>query len=138
MHHRLDSTEQISLTAAFTDGGQLTEQWSDAYNVGLEAIDLEATGIFQKRFDVGKRLTVYWLPNETWQWTAGHIGQEDANRISLSYLLDTNTLRKPFLERIWGGLFADRRDRDLRDMVNDIYGLNIEYSTRRISGATTE
>ena len=63
------------------------------------------------------------------------IGEESATRVALSHLIDASTLRRPFLEQIWGRLFSDRRDRILRDMVNDIYGLEIETFNQSDFGA---
>ena len=106
MYHRLDNSEQISLACVFTDGAQLFERWPDPHTVDLEPIGPEMSSMGTRNFGVGKGLSVYELPNRPWQWAIGYVDKENVRRIAPSFLMDTSTLRGPFLERIWGNTIS--------------------------------
>ena len=55
-----------------------------------------------------------------------YVGSDNVELIGQGHLVDATTIRVPTLEQLWEKMVVDRRDRRLRGMANEIYGLNIE------------
>ena len=62
-----------------------------------------------------------------WKELADEVGDKNARFIATTHLIDSSSIRILALERFWDRMVIGRRqDLGLRDMINDIYKLNID------------
>ena len=127
LHHMLKTHEPIRFCGDFGGPAHLTEQWDAPgmrVNIRVDGPD----GTYQNNnVSVGPGISVETYRGDgRWQNVAKHLGETHADLMARSHLVDPATLRSPFPETVWERIVVDRRDRRLRDMVNEIYGLDVE------------
>ena len=125
----------VRLNGRFGASAAISQEWKPLSFGGVFRVT-SAGDEWHTRFGIADHQSVEdFRRRDEWVKASQMIGEESATRVALSHLIDASTLRRPFLEQIWGRLFSDRRDRILRDMVNDIYGLEIETFNQSDFGA---
>ena len=127
IHHMLNTGSLITLFARFFDNAETVQEW-DMSRLQVEYTGVGAHGVTASRpqHQPGRHKLDHLKNDPEWLSLVESIGEEDAGLIGFTHLVDPATLRFPFLERIWGRLFLDRRDRRLCDMINDVYSMNVE------------
>ena len=126
LYYMFNAQDPIMIDIVFSDGVETSCE-------GLptrDRVTVTTGGVDRKPIYRG----VFWngavedAPREStaFQNVATEVGHGNARLLGFSHLLDTTTLQVPFLEELWEKLIIDRRDAKLRDMLNDIYKVNIE------------
>ena len=124
MYHMMNTQSRISIRARFADDSMVSQEWDAVHQRTNLTYETSDGGGEHRDFDAGGSVENF--RRSPWSNMAKQIGDDNAKYLALGHVLDPSTLRNPFLEKIWGRLFGDRRDRTVRDMVNEIYGLDIE------------
>ena len=126
LHYMLNAQERIHLKVTFPDGVKVTQEWEPT-NSHLILTCETHNDTWVRGMSVGNRLSVEnFSTREDWTTMASRIGDESAKLLALGHLLDSSSLRAPFLEKVWETVVSDRSDARLRNMVNQIYELDIE------------
>ena len=133
--HMLETNAPSVLNAEFIPGISILQRefailqrwWFDRNQVELEFQENDSR-IGQPR-RVTPRSSVYDYKDSTSQEHVAAAGQSNVHFlrfITLSQLIDSSTIRVPYVEPIWEKLIINRQDRTLRGLVNEIYKLDIE------------
>ncbi len=138
LHYMLNVNDRISLQAGFDNNTRVVQEWNrDLSQLVLHLLkDGSETDTRQRRIGVGHGNSVENFANrEEWERIAQNIGHDDATLLATGHLLDPSTLRTPFLEGLWERIVIDRRDARLRDMISNIFKLDVEgFSLMPFSG----
>ena len=124
--------EPLSLTAEFEPDGRIVQEWRPeqeevAVTVSI-GVDDTATNRLQPREHVSIDLS-YAQAVRLWKVPESDVSMGNIYRLLFSHLLDTNSIRAPFLEKAWERIISDRHDRKLRDAINDMFAFDAEGFT---------
>ncbi|PKB63551.1 MAG: hypothetical protein BZY80_06635 [SAR202 cluster bacterium Io17-Chloro-G2] len=120
---RLDTDVPIILSAALAQGATLTEEWGRDLRGTMRCGSLEWGIRTNNNSPRHQQSTGEWLKlTET-------IGEVEASRLARIHLVDPNGIHAPFAEKLWAELVKDRKDEEIRKILETIYGFTINYIT---------
>ena len=126
LYYRLDAEECPVLTARFLNGDEVSQEWQPGLQEAMVVVTANALAGVNKRVQANVNIEVMYR-NLTREWDgSGDTSIENMKFQGFTNLLDTSTLRAPFLEKVWERLIVDRRDARLKQIANEIYNLNVE------------
>ena len=127
---RLDGELPTTIKVDLTNGYTVTSRWSFPNTIVRIEVENERSSWTGK--DLIQDSDVFYREPSRMVFPIGRdsggVQLEPKNLLHLakSHLLDPGVIKEPYIETAWGRLIADRRDRYVRDTVNDIYQLNVE------------
>ena len=129
LRYMLSVEDSVVLTARFPNGGEVSQEWqpeqreamvtATAAEIGPSVPKLVRPASHWPMEQAGRHLTQVWKES-------GDISLENITFVHFTHLIDTTTLRVPYLETVWEKVVLGRRDRVLREIIKYIYKLDIE------------
>ena len=128
LRYMLRTELPVILTAHFLNGGEVNQDWQPEQQMAMVTATANVGASREKRVRPQAHEDIEQMYSQlpaTWS-ELGEASVKNIMFMHFVHLVDSTTLQGPFLEKIWGKLFLDRRDRQLADMINQIYALDVE------------
>ena len=139
LRYMTNTEAQLFLTGKFANGGQVGQEWQPENEMARVTLTAGMAASKSKWAQPSSQLTVdQVLLNLNQNWSgSGDISMDNIRVLLLGHLIDPNSIRESFLEKLWGKIVVDRHDRGLREMINDVFELNAEgFSLMPYGGIT--
>jgi len=134
MWFRLDTSVPIGLCVNFESGAQAQGYWHSAGGSNIPPCDLHMRSSDEDVHELGirpqDRYSVRDFESQTRPRQAiQYIGKPNVDYLALTHLLEPRLIHLPFNEGFWYELSKNRSEKQVIDMLNNIFSLDIEQLT---------
>ena len=131
--YRMDTAEPLGINLSYGGDAQIRQQWSSRGGTNIPSGVIIArqfeTGVRRENISVApgdERSPSDFRNHRNWQLATSQYGEANAHRMALIHLLTPNMIHSPFNEAFWYELAKDRTEKKVIEILNRIYGLDIE------------
>lgn len=120
---RMDTEDPIILTAELDGKNKISERWQKNLQGVIRCDEIE------HHFSNNHNSPKHQQSTPLWHDLVETVGDAGASLISQMHMVDATAIHYPYAEKLWSELIKDRKDDKVRQILEEIYGLPINYIT---------